>query len=205
MGWLGRRRAARWTLALAALALVAVATRSTTHAEIPGNASFQQTWARTDQPVADGHAKRTWMWGPQANGGVLSEPYAEAPSGQRQVQYYDKSRMEVNPDPAVADDSPWHVTNGLLVTEMVSGQVQTGERTFEPREPAAVNVAGDANDPTGPTYATIAGLTDAAPLADGAPVTQRRKSRDATTGSPDRGTRASSSPAGCARSRSRKS
>src|SRR4029079_9854282 len=72
-----------------------------------------------------------------------------------------------------ADDSPWHVTNGLLVTEMVSGQVQTGERAFEPREPAAVDVAGDANDPPGPTYATIAGLTDAAPLADGAPVTQR--------------------------------
>ncbi len=71
----------------------------------PGNEHFGRRWARTDQPVADGDIARTWIWGPEANTGVVTEAYAESPDGQRQVQYYDKSRMEINDpngDPNVA-------------------------------------------------------------------------------------------------------
>src|SRR5438132_13107713 len=34
---------------------------------------FQQTWARTDGPVARGQASRSWLWGPEP-GAVVSEP-----------------------------------------------------------------------------------------------------------------------------------
>lgn len=86
----------------------------------PANPHFNATWSRTDEPVSAGLVSRTWMWGDGANGDALNEPYAESPGGQRQVQYYDKSRMEIN-DPSGDSSSPWYVTNGLLVVELVTG------------------------------------------------------------------------------------
>ncbi len=65
----------------------------------PGNAAFQSRWERTDDPVKSGQVSRTWIWGPEANTNVIQEAYAESPGGMRQVQYYDKSRMEIN-DPS---------------------------------------------------------------------------------------------------------
>jgi hypothetical protein len=137
----------------------AVVTASTVVAVPPGNEHFERTWARTDKPVADGQAGRTWMWGPQANTGILLEPYVEGPDGEREVQYFDKSRMEIT-DPGANLSSTWYVTNGLLVVELITGNLQVGHDSFEPRSPAAVNVAGDSDDPTGPTYATFSGLLD---------------------------------------------
>lgn len=142
----------------------------------PGNDHFQRTWQRTDQPVADGSVARTWMWGPQANTPVVQETYAESPGQLRGVQYYDKSRMEIT-HPAAPDAGLFYVTNGLLVVELITGQLQTGDATFVPRTPSQGNVAGDTDDPDGPTYATFAGLRSAAPLADGAPITQRVTTR----------------------------
>jgi Cu/Zn superoxide dismutase len=126
-------------------------------AEPPGNGPFDQTWARTDKPVADGVVSRTWMWGPEANTPLLQEPYAESPGGQRTVQYFDKSRMEIN-HPDAENDGLWYVTNGLLVVEMVEGKYQTGDATFDDSpDPAEVNIVGDPGDATGmsPTYADI--------------------------------------------------
>src|SRR5581483_1031255 len=96
--------------------------------------------------------------------------YAEAPDQQREVVYYDKARMEVtHPD---GDPSQlWYVTNGLLVVELMTGNLQTGNAAFEQRAPAEVNVAGDPG--SGPTYADLAPLRLAAPLADDATITQR--------------------------------
>ena len=118
----------------------------------PGHPAFERTWARTDKPVADIQVSRTWMWGPEANTGVLQEPYAESPGGMRAVQYFDKSRMEI-PQPDDDQSDRWFVTNGLLVTELVSGMMQVGVDTFVPGTPASVGVAGDPDDVTGPTYA----------------------------------------------------
>ncbi|CAN5516088.1 hypothetical protein BH23CHL2_BH23CHL2_05530 [soil metagenome] len=132
----------------------------------PGNDAFQRTWQRTDKPVLDGVTARTWMWGSKAFTEVLEEPYADAPGSERQVQYYDKSRMEIT-DPDADSNSIWYVTNGLLVVELITGNMQVGNDSFEQRNPAAVNVAGDADDPTGPTYATFGNLLDASPRSIG--------------------------------------
>jgi hypothetical protein len=130
----------------------------------PATAAFQRTWDRTDKPVADLSVSRTWMWAPEAFTGAMTETYAEAPGSSRTVQYFDKSRMEDNSYRAL---DPWDVTNGLLVVELMTGDLQTGDNSFETRQPATVNVGGDADDPTGPTYATMALVRSAPPLNDG--------------------------------------
>ena len=114
---------------------------------------------------------RTWMWGPEAFTEAVSEPYDEAPGGNRTVQYFDKARMEDNA--FRADGPPWDVTNGLLVVELITGRLQLGDSQFQDRSPAAINVAGDANDPDGPTYATFGIALDAPPSQVGATITQR--------------------------------
>lgn len=63
--------------------------------------AFEQTWERTDKPVADGDVSRTWMWGPEPYTEGMMEEYAESPNGERLVQYFDKSRMEINNPDAV--------------------------------------------------------------------------------------------------------
>jgi Tol biopolymer transport system component len=140
----------------------------------PGNDSFQRTWARTDRPVADLVVSRTWMWGPEATTALLSEPYLQSPGGTRQVQYFDKSRMEIT-QPGAVDDGLWYVTNGLLVVEMMSGQLQIGDMTFETREPAFENVAGDPGQPVGLglPYALLADLRSEPAHDEGAVITAR--------------------------------
>lgn len=133
--------------------------------------AFQRTWERTDWPVSTGQVSRTWMWGPAPFSGVLSEAYRESPGEIRAVQYFDKSRMEIS-NPSGDPNSIWYVTNGLLVTELASGRMQVGDSEFVDRQPAQINVAGDADDPTGPTYATFQELLDAAPLPADAVITQ---------------------------------
>ncbi len=160
-----------------ALSLVAI-----TGAEAPANPNFLSVWERTDKPVADGVVSRTWQWGPQANTGSLREPYAESPGGEREVQYYDKSRMEITHPDTGDPNAIWYVTNGLLVNELISGRLQLGDNTFEQYAAASLNVAGDADDVLGPTYASLKGLLQAAPLADGSPITQT-VARDGTVGS----------------------
>ncbi len=124
-----------------------------TSASGAGDPAFARTWQRNDLPVREGKATRSWLWG-LARGSAMVEPYVDAPGGKRLVQYFDKSRMEIN-DPAADNSSPWFVTNGLLVWEMTTGRVQQGATVFETREPADTPVAGDIDDNMGPTYATF--------------------------------------------------
>ncbi len=141
---------------------------------------FQSTWTRNDGPVAAHTVARAWLWGPTP-GTVRAEPFAGAPNGVRTVQYFDKARMEVNPgvsDPA----NPWAVTTGLLVVELVSGQVQVGGASYEAHAPAEIPVAGDgavpaaqaAADPTYRSFAAVASLPGGparrAAASPGAPV-----------------------------------
>ncbi len=131
---------------------------------------FLQTWGRTDQLVSTGQVHRTWMWGPGATSVELYEPYSEAPGGERLVQYFDKSRMEDNSYNSAT--APWNVTNGLLAKELITGQLQLGNNSFEQHDPAQINVAGDANDPNGPTYATFNPLMNYSPIPNGWIITQ---------------------------------
>ena len=91
---------------------------------------------RNDQPVASHAVARSWTWGPAPLASGM-EPYADAPdgSGMRLVQYFDKSRMEIN-NPNGDKSNPFYVTNGLLTVELISGQMQIGDFTFENRKPA---------------------------------------------------------------------
>jgi hypothetical protein len=146
------------------LVLTIAASAIVVQAGEPAIESFQTTWDRTDKPVADGAVSRTWMWGDGAFSVGMFEWYEGAILGGagyfdiRTVQYFDKSRMEIttpgghpNADPT----SPWYVTNGLLVMELITGRMQIGDESFEQRLPATINLAGDYDDPTGPTYASF--------------------------------------------------
>ncbi len=132
--------------------------------------SFDVTWLPADDPVASGLADRSWVWGP---GSILTgfENYVDAREGERLVRYYDKARMEIN-DPLGDLNDPWYVTNGLLVSEMISGKMQIGDNLFEYRGPADVAVAGDPSDPEAPTYSDFRKLLDAPSGNTGELVTQ---------------------------------
>ena len=141
-----------------------------TSAAVFADPAFARIWARTDGPVSSGVVARTWIWGPEPRTGALAEPYRDAPGGTRLVQYFDKSRMELT-NPQGNPTDPFYVTNGLLATEMLTGNVQLGDAFFETHTPAAIPVAGDLDDPTGPTYATFNSLRNTPALVSGTPIT----------------------------------
>jgi 5-hydroxyisourate hydrolase-like protein (transthyretin family) len=138
--------------------------------QITTEEAFFNTWARTDLPVEQDLVDRTWMWGPDPNTEIIREPYVDHPIGQREVQYWDKARMEVN-DPTAPYDGQWYVTNGLLVVELMTGMLQVGDFEFEERWPADIHIAGDPDRPETPTYAVYGGLMDAAAFPQGSTIT----------------------------------
>ncbi len=56
-------------------------------------------------------------------------------------------------------------------------QRQIGDAAFEPRSPANVNVAGDADDPSGPTYESFGHVLNLPPTAEGS-IIKARLGRD---------------------------
>lgn len=119
------------------------------------DSAFAALWTRTDRAVATGAVQRSWTYG-AAPGEMRYEYFPGAPGDTRLVQYFDKARMEIN-DPNGNRRSPWFVTGGRLVVELITGRIQTGFETFEQRAPAAIPVAGDPVDnPRAPTYAQLA-------------------------------------------------
>jgi uncharacterized protein YkwD len=116
---------------------------------------FKDTWRQADGPVAMDMVDRSWLWGPDT---FLTgfETYADAPGNERQIAYFDKSRMEIN-DPDADPTSIWYVTNGLLVRDMIRGVIQVGDQEFEQHEPAQIAIAGDnlSSNPSAPTYASL--------------------------------------------------
>jgi hypothetical protein len=135
------------------LAFQAVFQPLATYAQSPGNPAMDQVYNRTDAPVASGAANRSWVWGPTRLS-IHLEPYKESPDGRRFVVYYDKARMEMNNPNAST------VTNGLLVKEMISGNIQTGDNSFVTFRPAEQPLAGDpaTTNWDAPTYASLRGV-----------------------------------------------
>jgi hypothetical protein len=110
--------------------------------------AFAQQWQA-------GEAITPNFWGPLATAKEGQQvPYQQAPGGERTVQYFDKGRMEA---------TNGAVTNGLLATEIVTGRIQIGDGSFQPKAPPAIPIAGDPNN-AGPTYAAL-GTTAAGLLA----------------------------------------
>lgn len=129
---------------------------SATPASQPGkfaDPAFQRTWERTDSLVANGKVKRSWFWGP-TSGFATMEEYDQGPGGKHLVQYFDKSRMEIN-NPNGNKNNPFYVTNGLLARELIFGLVQVGDNRYVERYPANIPLASDLDDSDAPTYATF--------------------------------------------------
>jgi hypothetical protein len=129
------------------------------------HAAIRQVWERDDAAVAGGRATRPWMWGP---GPFYTnyEPYAGTPGASHLVQYFDKGRLEIN-DPGEDRDSPWFVTSGRLVSEMVAGEAAVGDGQVYKVGPANVAVAGDSGNAQSATYASFRGLLAGVPLSEG--------------------------------------
>jgi hypothetical protein len=144
-------------------------------AVIEAEEAFLNTWYRTDYPVQVTDLDRTWMWGPAPATTILGEEYDEHPIQMRPVQYWDKSRMEVN-NPNTDPNDLWYVTNGLLAKELMTGRMQFGHARHVQFEPADVHIAGDP-DAGGPTYETFGSLMDVRSVPPGStipavPITQ---------------------------------
>ncbi|WP_029215410.1 TolB family protein [Kallotenue papyrolyticum] len=155
------RRRGITALALGVLAAGVVPARAEPWSERSLFASprFEQVWRSADLAVQQGQTNRSWTWGPQPWFDYM-EFYRQSPNGLRQVQYFDKARMEIN-NPANTSGPLGGVTNGLLPVELVSGRVKLGDGTGpdqnEQREPAQIPVAGDPPtvNPDAPTYASF--------------------------------------------------
>jgi len=110
------------------------------------NTPFQNLWQYSDKLVDEiPGAGRGFTWGPNSFG-ILQENYQEGTGGKRQVQYFDKSRMELSANGQ-------SITNGLLTKELVTGQRQDGDNTFTTLPASTVQVAGDDN--SGGSSATL--------------------------------------------------
>jgi hypothetical protein len=146
--------------------------------------AFQNVWNRTDKPIAEGKTSRTWLWAPEPFTPGFLEDYADSPNGKRIVQYFDKSRMEIN-NPKGDRTSQYFVSNGLIAVELINGRLQLGDNKFENRFPAPIGVAGDPDDTTGPTYATLKNVLGGATNAVGSPVIRRLNRQGALQDAPD--------------------
>jgi hypothetical protein len=164
-------RITRKYLSYAALALIAAPTMLSSGGATAGtlaapslveafaHPAFQRTWERTDRPVSFGQVQRSWYWGPNPNTGGLLEDYAEGVGGKRLVQYFDKSRMEIN-NPGGNQNDPFFVTNGLLTVELISGKMQVGNFAYQNRTAANIPLASDTDDPNAPTYVSFQGVSN---------------------------------------------
>ncbi len=139
--------------------LAALADPVTPSAPVFADSAFSRVWARTDSAAVN--SGRSWYWGPAQFSGPIIEPMQGLPGGrnQRLVQYFDKSRMEIN-DPNGDRNSKWFVTNGLLTVELISGKMQIGLNQYENRSPADIPLASDLNDANAPTYRSFAAVAD---------------------------------------------
>ncbi len=133
---------------------------------------LEKLWNPLDLPVAalKANPNRGYIWGPRPRYATY-EPYVEgSQNGYRPVIYFDKSRME-----NTVVKQPAYLTNGLLVTEMVRGEMQLGDTSFSKGQPSDVFVAGDLGSNVGPRFNTFQPLLTVAPYPDGSIINQQLK------------------------------
>lgn len=155
---ISRRKFIFFSTLVMGLILVLLAPFAALGADQFASPAFEQQWNSVEGTIPN-------FWGPlkTARQGQ-TEQYVEGvyngESGKRLVQYFDKARMEqTNPQRAV--------TNGLLTVELKTGQLQLGDASFEQRDQAFIEIAGDQDAP-GPTYATLNALVERVPQRSGA-------------------------------------
>ncbi len=153
-----RRRFVSFSTLVVGLVLLLLAPFAVQGADRFASPAFEQQWNSVEGTIPN-------FWGPlkTAREGQ-TEQYVEGvyngESGKRLVQYFDKARMEqTNPQRAV--------TNGLLTVELKTGRLQLGDASFEQRDQAFIEIAGDQDAP-GPTYANLNALVERVPQRSGA-------------------------------------
>lgn len=102
--------------------------------------------AFTAMSLRAGDAGRALLWG---DGPIASlvEPFTGAPGNRRQVEYYERGRMEIAGEQGA-------VTEGALVRELATGVVQQGTDSWVEDTPAAIAILP--GDTPSPTYADFA-------------------------------------------------
>ncbi len=108
------------------------------------------------------------LWGSPRQ--TLNEQYSNSKDGQRQVQYFDKGRMELT----YPDIQPNFAGDGKLVVEMVTGRMQIGDTLFWQFAGAESPIAGGptfGSNPHAPSYRAFQSLRNANPSRVGRPVT----------------------------------
>ena len=155
-------KAARAGAGVVSVATAAIVLASSVGAQaVPfAHPAFKRVWDRTDALVASGQVSRTFFWGPEPRA-AAQEQYVDSPTGTgtRLVQYFDKSRMEIN-NPNGDQNSPFFVTNGLLTIELISGQMQIGNNAFINRFAANIPISGDTDDAQAPTYVSFGSVSN---------------------------------------------
>lgn len=114
--------------------------------------AVQELWWEGDGAVYTRSVARSWLWGPDT-WAEMGEQYAQSANGDREVNYFDKARLEVND----AEGAEAELTAGLLVRDMILGQAQVGDDEFTEIGPADIPLAGDGKrvNPNSPTYASL--------------------------------------------------
>jgi len=109
--------------------------------------AFETQWKQ-------GEALAPNFWGPLANATdrITEEYHYSGTNKTRLVQYFDKGRMERYD--GVTDTSDVRVTNGLLATEMVKGQIQIADDQSMPQPSPEIAIAGDPGG-SAATYADL--------------------------------------------------
>ena len=125
-----RRGGFRWLLAFALVLPVVAPLLPVTRAGAAHDEAFDGVWGSTDAAVANGQANYGWFWGP-VNLLQTVEVYISDHGDEREVRYYDKSRMEIN-NPGGDPSNIYYVTNGLLTVELVTGQLKRGDAPGTP-------------------------------------------------------------------------
>src|SRR5690606_10074256 len=132
------RNIAFWlTIAMTFSLVVPYLSQSASAAEL-GNFAIQDTWERTDLPIAKRIVTRGWVWGPEALSTVMTLPTTDPAMPDRHVQYFDKGRIELFFAGTNADGAAIHpeIRNGLLASELITGRIQTGPTDYEQHTPS---------------------------------------------------------------------
>ncbi|HUG16951.1 MAG TPA: hypothetical protein VMM78_18225 [Thermomicrobiales bacterium] len=87
--------------------------------------------------------ERLLLWGSEPLVSLV-EPFTGAPGNRRLVQYFDRGRMEIDTEGAASSGAERRVTQGLLVRELATGNVQIGYDAFVQGAPAALPIFGTA-------------------------------------------------------------
>ena len=121
---------------------------------LPIDPTIDGAWRAVDGANLGGAIQRPWVWGPAP----LAMTVDHVPGvGERRSAWFDKGRIDIN-DPNGDRSSIWYAAGAPLVTELLAGAIRINEQIWVARDDALIPVAGDMDQPSPVTYATLGTL-----------------------------------------------